>query len=151
MPDNLWDDDDILLAELGRALRAEQSPADLIADAKALYTWRTIDAELAALAYDSAAGLEEAGMRGQPAPLRTLTFEARAISLELSIAGGALLGQFVPPQPGTVKVGTTAAVVATVPVDEVGCFAIRPVPAGPFRLQCTTAAGEQVVTSWISV
>lgn len=148
--DGPWDDE-TLLAELGRALREEPPPAALVAEAKSVYTWRTIDAELAALSYDSATERGEAtAWRSETtATLRTLSFEARALSLELAITDDAVLGQVVPPQPGRIEVRTPAAVLLTAAVDEVGCFVIRPAPTGRFRLHCTTADGHRVLTSWI--
>jgi hypothetical protein len=146
-----WDDDNALLAALAEA-RAENAPPELVGEAKAVYTWRTIDAELAALAYDSGVELEDAsGLRGEAATLRTLSFSAHALSLELGLNKDAMLGQFVPPQPGRVEVRTPTAVLASVPVDEAGCFTIRPLPSGRFRLHCLTAAGDRILTSWINL
>ena len=46
--------DDDLLRELGRVVTAaDPVPPEVIAAAKASFTWRTIDAELAELAFDS--------------------------------------------------------------------------------------------------
>jgi hypothetical protein len=36
-------------------------------------------------------------------------------------------------------------------VDEIGCFAIDPIPDGPFRLRCRTADGTDVLTGWITL
>ncbi|HZB50732.1 MAG TPA: hypothetical protein VE547_16720 [Mycobacteriales bacterium] len=146
-----WDDDDSLLAVVAEA-EAEQAPAELVAEAKAVYTWRTIDAELAALAYDSALEPEQSsGMRGEAATLRTLSYAARALSLELGVAGSAMVGQVVPPQPGRVEVRTLTSLLASVPVDEAGCFTIRPMPSGRFRLYCVTEGGDRILTSWINL
>ncbi len=69
-----WSDDDQLLEVLRDALTtAREVPPGLVAAGKAAYSWRTIDAELAALTYDSAWEGEEVdahpdcGER-QPAP-----------------------------------------------------------------------------------
>lgn len=50
-----WDDDDALLTELRAALDVPAVPEHVVAAAKAAYTWRTIDEELAfaVLVYDS--------------------------------------------------------------------------------------------------
>jgi hypothetical protein len=37
------------------------------------------------------------------------------------------------------------------PADEIGCFSVRPIPAGPFRLRCQTAAGIDALTGWITL
>ena len=54
MSQHWWMDDDQLLAALGEALRSERGvPAEFIAMGKAAFAWYGIDAELAALTYDS--------------------------------------------------------------------------------------------------
>jgi len=35
-------------------------------------------------------------------------------------------------------------------VDEIGCFVVEPVPAGPFRLRFRLADGIDVMTGWIT-
>jgi hypothetical protein len=166
------DHDDELLAELGGALRAAgEVPADFVAAGRAAYTWLTIDAELAELAYDSAvhhpaaasapahpaldvAGepahpdLDMAGTRDESARVRALTFTAAALTIELEVAAEELLGQLVPAGPGEVQVHHGGADTIEVPVDELGFFAVRPVPAGWFRLRCRAAGGAPVQTAW---
>ena len=68
--------DDELLELVGRALRAaEPVPDQVVAGARAAWTWRTIDEELAELVFDSAAELT--GVRSEDTA-RQLTFRARA-------------------------------------------------------------------------
>ena len=56
MTSQQWGDDDHLLAALGEAVRAARAvPPEFTAAGQAAFTWRTIDAELAALTFDSAA------------------------------------------------------------------------------------------------
>lgn len=148
-----WDDDE-LLAQLAEAQAAAASvPRDFIDAGKAAYAWRNIDAELAELVYDSA--LEEAQLVGQiraeQAQLRALTFTTPALTIEIEVTGEALLGQLVPPEAGEVKVITPAGEVQAEPIDDVGCFTIRPVPAGSFRIHCHTASGTFVATNWLNL
>lgn len=165
MYDDHWTDD-LLLAELGDALRAEREvPGALIEAGKTIFTWRSIDAELADLAharltYDSLADADDpvgtgtgdlAGVRSEQAALRSLTFAADDLSIELEVAGDAVLGQLVPPQPGIVEVLTPDSNRVEVPVDEVGWFTVRPVPETRFRLTCRLGSGTSVVTDWISL
>jgi hypothetical protein len=37
------------------------------------------------------------------------------------------------------------------PVDEIGCFAVAPIPASPFRLRCRMQDGTDVLTGWITL
>ena len=148
-----WDDDE-LLAMLAEAQQAAESvPREFIEAGKAAYAWRTIDAELAKLVYDSA--MEEVQLAGQvraeQAQLRALTFTTSELTLEIEVTAEALLGQLVPPEPGEVEVITSKGKAQQAPIDDVGCFTIRPVPAGSFRLHCRTASGVFVVTNWLNL
>jgi hypothetical protein len=152
MPDQ-WTDDDELLAALKEALRAaDDVPPDFVQAGKAAYTWHTIDAELAELTYDSAQDdtFAPATTRAEPAPLRAMTFAAPDLTIELEVTDEALLGQLVPPQTGEVQITTASGPVTTAPVDEIGCFVVRPLPSGSFRLHCQAAAGS-VLTGWITL
>ncbi|MGH9225057.1 MAG: hypothetical protein ACRD2W_15055 [Acidimicrobiales bacterium] len=146
---------DALLAELQDAGKLEAVPADLVAAAKAAIMWRTMDAELAELTYDSQADdLALAGVRsGEPS--RLLTFEAPGLIVEVETLDAGtrrrLVGQLVPAQPGRIEVrhgGGTA----EVPVDELGRFTADDVVPGPVSLRCTGAEGSvAVVTDWVVV
>lgn len=144
-----WDDDDELLALLDEALRSEGDvPPDFIAAGKAVFTWRSIDAELAALVYDSER--EPALTRTQTADLRALTFASAHVTIELELTDTGLLGQVVPTAPAEVDVQTTAGVTESVTADELGCFTIRAVPHEPFRLRIRVGDSVDVLTTWIT-
>jgi hypothetical protein len=148
-----WDDDE-LLARLAEAQQATESiPREFIEAGKAAFAWRNIDAELAELVYDSA--LEEVQLAGQTraeqAQLRALTFTSAALTIEIEVTSEALVGQLVPPEAGDVKVVTPAGEVQVGPIDDVGCFTIRPVPACSFRIHCHTASGTLVATNWLNL
>lgn len=147
-----WDDER-LLREVVAAAAPPDVPEGVLHTALAVYTWRTIDAELAALAFDSAlAPAFAADVRGDQATLRTLTFESRDIVLELELSLTGLAGQVVPAQRGTVEIRTLEAPQESIPVDVdgVGFFSVHPVPVGPFKLTLRTADGRSIVTPWIS-
>jgi|SRR5215813_8790368 len=148
-----WDDDELLL-RLAEAQQAAKSvPRDFIEAGKAAYDWRNIDAELAELVDGSA--LEEAGLAGhvraEEAHLRALTFTSTALTIEIEVTGDALLGQLVPLQAGEVEVITQAGRAQRERIDDVGCFTIRPIPDGSFRIHCRTASGAFVATGWLNV
>jgi hypothetical protein len=146
--------DDALLAELGAAVRAgEQVPASFLAAGRAAFAWRTVDAELATLAMDSAtAGVDALpGTRADRASLRALTFVAAGLTLELELTEDALFGQVVPPQPARVELQERNGATRCVEVDDVGWFDFRPAPSGMFRLRVQTAASvTSIVTEWIT-
>jgi len=147
-----WDDEQ-LLAALGEAIRARQAvPSWFVETAKNAYAWHNIDAELAQLTYDSRTEREQyAAVRSENASIRALTFTSAHLSIELEVNDDCLLGQIVPPQAGTVETQTRAGAIANSPVDEIGCFAVDPVPVSPFRLRWRTADGTDVVTGWITL
>ncbi len=147
-----WRDDDQLLELLRDAMStAREMPAAFVDAGKAAYAWRTIDAELAALTYDSAWDAEELTLtRAESAMLRTLTFTSDALTIELELTPHEVLGQISPPQGGTVRLTADSEDVGTTPIDDLGFFIVRPAPRHPFRLVCQIAAGITVLTGWIS-
>jgi hypothetical protein len=152
-------DDDELLAALGEAIRArEEVPEWFVETGKNAYAWHNIDAELAQLTYDSDSDRDQgrdrdlvAAVRSETASIRALTFTSTRLSIELEVTEDALLGQVVPPRAGTLEVQTMEGTIATTPVDEIGCFAVEPIPASPFRLRCRTGHDTDVLTGWITL
>ena len=142
------DEDDDLLDELRAAVRSAGTPtAATLAAARAAFSWRTVDAELAALTHDSLVDLP-VGQRGASAGPRDLVFEGRDLSVELELDDDRLVGQLVPAAPGQVTLLGPDGERDRSDVDEWGRFRFeRPVP-GPTRLRCTTAAGV-LVTDWV--
>jgi hypothetical protein len=145
-------DDDELLAALGEAIQArEEVPEWFVETGKNAYAWHNIDAELARLTYDSSRDRDAvAVVRSEAASIRALTFTSAQLSIELEVTAGSLVGQIIPPRAGTLEVHTTAGV-ASSPVDEIGCFAVTPIPNSPFRLRCRTEDGTDVLTGWITL
>lgn len=145
--------DEELLTALREAVRAREAvPSRFVEMGKNAYAWHNIDAELAQLTYDSSADRElSAAVRSETASIRALTFTSAHLSIELEVTEGSLLGQIIPPREGTLETQTGTGISMTTAVDELGCFAIDPIPAGPFRLRCRTTAGSDVVTGWITL
>lgn len=151
-----WESDDQLVASLEDALRAEHEvPASFGAVGRAVFPQPDLDAELAALTYDSAAqplALVRADQAEEPAALRALTYAGTRLSVHLEVTDGAVFGQIVPAQRCAVELQTGDGTPVLVNTDEDGWFVVRPAPAGRFRLHCRTAAdGTGLVTGWIGV
>ena len=89
-------------------------------------------------------------MRSEAASIRALTFTSARLSIVIEVTGSSLLGRIIPPRAGTVETHTTAGV-TTAPVDEIGSFAVDPIPASPFRLRFRTTGGIDVLTGWITL
>jgi hypothetical protein len=145
--------DEELLAELREALAARAAvPGEFVATARSAYAWHHIDAELAQLTYDSRydTGLT-ASLRSEAASIRALTFASARFSIEVEVTDDALLGQLVPPQPGTVELQTLAGEIAAGAIDEVGCFSIEPKPRGQFRIRFRADGQPDVLTGWLTL
>jgi hypothetical protein len=145
--------DDTLLAELAEALHPwTVPPPEVVEAAKRSFTWRTIDAELAQLSYDSLLDEAVASVRsgGQP---RILSFEAGETTVEVEVdeTAGArrLLGQLVPGGPADLELRTPGEPIVG-QADELGRFVLA-LPADRVRvsLRCVPAAGVAVETTWV--
>jgi hypothetical protein len=135
------------LDELRTAIRQAGSPTPtMIAAGHAAFSWRTIDAELAALTHDSLQD-EMAAVRGPAAPTRTLIFTAAELSVELEQTATSLIGQLIPPTSGEVVLSGPGGEIATATADELGCFDVERPRDGLVRLRCRTASG-MLVTEW---
>lgn len=147
-----WDDDE-MLAMLARAQRAARSvPSDLVEAGRAAYTRRDIGAEVPGFTCGSALAAHfSTHPRAKLAHLCALTFTSTRLTIEIEITDEAVLGQVIPVQAGEVEVNTPAGTARTALIDDIGCFTIRPIPAGSFRLHCRTAGGTCVSTSWVTL
>jgi hypothetical protein len=146
-----WDDEE-LLAALREAIQARQAvPSWFVEAATNAYALHNIDAERAQLTCDSGNDLSPAaGKRSETASIRALTFTSPQVSLKLEVTECSLLGQIIPPRAGTVETHITAGASSS-PVDQVGYFAVKPMPASPFRLRFRTVDGTDVLTDWITL
>lgn len=115
---------------------------------------RNLDAELAALIYDS--WQDEPALTGVRAGLtgRQLTFEAADRLVEIELAGGrrtgSVVGQIVPPAPGGVELRSPDGSVAA-EADQLGRFSFDSVPCGPMSLRLRVDGHAPVVTDWVVV
>ena len=144
--------------ELRRAVaQADPVPARLLDAAKGALAWRTIDADLAELVFDSLTDSDETALVRGSGPARMLTFQAGGLTIDLEVTGPAgsrgLTGQLTPPGPARVEVrqgGRTRRTEA----DDLGRFTADGLQAGPVSLRCHGAGGTggpPVVTDWVTV
>lgn len=146
-------DEQLLQSLRDAAAEVDPEPEGITTAALAAFTWRTIDAELAALTYDSA--LDEtlmAGVRGDEAP-RLLTFEGGGLTVEIEMTSDRrMVGQLVPPASMDLEVRSPTGR-SVVHADEMGRFAAGPVPGGPLRLRCRKPGDPQrwLQTRWVLV
>lgn len=155
MRDGGSDHMDAALRALGEVLRAEDGPpSDLVASAKALYTWRTVDAELAALTFDSIASADLAGVRSGDAA-RSVTFETAAvvIDVEISPAGARfdLVGSLAPADARSLTLQHVDGGTTEVSVDGLGRFRVAGVAPGTVRFVVEASDTARVVTDWVGL
>jgi hypothetical protein len=144
-------EDDELLVELGEAL-PDPALAERVARAgRAAYAWRTVDAELASLAYDSGMHDAAAGARSEEASVRTLSFESGSLLIELAVADGRLVGQLLPAASYRLALHQIGRDPVEIAVDDLGCFNVTWIPRGPFSLRIETAEGRAVATGWVTL
>jgi hypothetical protein len=149
MSDSANQQEERLLSLLRRGLdQSDPSPADVAEFAKAALSWRTIDADLAQLSYDSS---EESNsvVRGV-ATSRMLAFESGElmIDLEHEPVSGRLLGQLEPAGRMTVELHVLDTVLVT-ESDELGRFSFDGIQSGPFALVIGLDGDEVVKTEWV--
>ena len=118
-------DDDELLADLAAILPAP--PPELITASKEIFTWRTIDGELAALTFDSLLDEPVGTVRSPTDAPRVLTFEAGStlVDAELSVVDGVrrLMGHVSPARTAELELTTDSGHLTT-RVDERGRFSL---------------------------
>jgi hypothetical protein len=140
--------DDDLLELVGRALRAADPVPDRVMEgARAAWTWRTIDQELAELVFDSAAELT--GVRSEDTA-RQLTFRAPGMEIEVMVVDEAsrrIVGQLVPPGAHIVQLLSSDDVVREETTDRLGRFSFDAVAPGPVRLAVIDPDGTHIVTT----
>ena len=141
-------DEDDLLEQLRTAIRRAGTPTPaMIAAGRAAFSWRTVDAELAALTHDSLADPSVLVRSTGPAS-RSLVFEGRQLSVELDETEDGLVGQLLPPASGEVTLlGPDEQELAQTHIDELGCFCFGSSVDGPVRLRCRTAS-HALLTDW---
>ena len=144
--------DEELLALLRDALAYERVPSAVIAAAKDAYGWRDIDAQLAALTFDSLLESDElVGVRSAVLEARLLTFECGDVTVEIELAdgsGGRLNGQLVPPQSAEIEIRYAGGSL-TLTASAAGRFWVTALPRGPISLLCRLADGTIVQTEWV--
>jgi hypothetical protein len=143
--------DEQLLQELRNVLPADPVPPAVVAAARATFTWRSVDDELAALLSDSA-DLALTGVRGGGD--RRLAFEAPQLVIEFVLVPGSrgsrLEGQLAPPGPARIEV-LRGDQVTEIEADEHGRFALDGIANGPLALRVLRGGDPPVRTPATSV
>lgn len=148
-----------LLAAVGLMVGHDDPvPAAMVEAAMAAFTWRTVDAELFDLLFDSALEGQLATVRAVDQPARMLTLASTAYTLEVEVeaapGGGAprasiVRGMVSPANGATIELEGDG-IHLDAPVSPEGLFEFHLDAPAPFRLAIIdTSTGVRTVTPWI--
>lgn len=135
---------------LAQALtEADPVPEDVTAYAKAIHTWRSIDAELASLSMDTTVD-QPAGVRGGGA-VRFVFSDPSGTTIELDYEPGnrTLDGDISPKGSGDANLMTPASTAEG--FVQGGRFGFDEVPRGPIALVVRLDDGRALKTEWITL
>lgn len=143
--------DRILMKALAEAIGGTPPPVDLVARCQGLLAWIDVDSELAMLLDQPVA--EAAGTRGATASA-TLEFvvDDGSCVIELTPTENALRGQLLGGTAQQIVVRTAAGATHSLPVDELGNFALDQPPSGTIRLELELhPESRRIHTDWFVV
>jgi hypothetical protein len=139
-----------IIAKLRDGLdQSDPMPSDVFEFAKALFTWRDIDAQLAEVAYDSSTDTSLSGVRST-AVARMMSFQAGKwlVDLEYDEPSTTLMGRVSPDTTFNVELHSRGAHFS-VTSDDAGRFAFEGVSPGPISLVIRIDEGPVIKTSWV--
>lgn len=154
--------EDPALAKLEEQLREagallDPVPSRVVQAATDSFNWRTIDADLAGLIFDSLLDQDDRALVRGPEHGRFLSFEASGLTIDLRVSrtgpSRRIVGQLAPPQQAAVELRHPGGV-ATLDTDDLGRFSSGLLPAGLISLRCSIGAKpdqRSVVTEWVLI
>jgi hypothetical protein len=148
-PNDITAEDTQLLEMVQEALAtARPVPEGRVDLAEMTFAWRTIDEELAALAFDSS---EELMAVRADTTVRTLSFELDdlQIDLQIDVIARTLIGQLEPEGEGQASLIHRDGVLDTT-IGDLGTFKFEDVPTGPIAVR-VTLADRTVRTEWFLI
>jgi hypothetical protein len=149
--DEMSASDRILMKALAEAIGGPPPPVDLVARCEGLLAWIDVDSELAMLLDQPVA--EAAGTRGATASA-TLEFvvDDGSCVIELTTSENALRGQLLGGEADQIVVRAADGAIHSLPVDELGNFALDQPPSGTIRLELELfPEGRRIHTDWFVV
>jgi len=143
-------EDDQILARLREGLyQSDPVPSDVTEFAKAAFSWRNIDAELAELDFDSIDEDLPSGVRSSTTA-RMVSFQVGKwmLDIEYDETLGRLMGHISPESQYIVELHTAGALFS-VESDEVGRFEADGIAPGPLSMVLRFRSGEVIKTQWV--
>lgn len=144
--------DDELMASLRRIADDVDAAPELVTEsARAAFSTRHLDDELAELLHDSELVSSHGVRDAQPGP-RLLSFEVGDVSLEIQleeVQGQLAVRGIAVGTVGEAEIETTTSGPRTAPIDDKGWFRVDGLPSEPLRIRVHGADGTSVTTGWI--
>jgi hypothetical protein len=145
-------EDTELLDSLRQAFElADPPPEHVLASARDVFVWQSLDAELAELVYDSKA--EQSTLVRGSDTTREVLFRSPGIEVEVMVVSEfhrSLVGQVVPAQEMDIELLHSEGS-ATTRTDSLGRFTFDRVAPGPVKLIVVTASGMRVQTEGLVI
>jgi hypothetical protein len=138
----------------GITSEADAVPDHVVADAKAVFVLRDLDAELAELVADSSVDEPMVLTRALVSDVRMLSFACGDVTIELDVDTDTVTGRV---SLHGVAIGASGDVVVVLTGHRVqttlddGHFDLELPTGGPLRLELTRPDGGRVTTTWITV
>lgn len=143
------DDDQLFDALTDAANAAGPAPVDVVAAAKAVFTMRSLDAELALATRGSRDDDQSSGTsRPGAVPIRSLVFGSDEITLDIDVLPETLVGQISPAHAGRIVVSSRGDEGVQGEIDEDGMFIVARGAPGEvqFRVEPKDVPGFE--TQW---
>ena len=132
-----------------RAALNDPIPDDLIRISEGLFTWRTVDAELAELELRDADEL--AGVRGEDTTTLTFVLDDQVIEAELQIDGSELVVDLGGDWATGIRLVTPSGGDLVGNLDDVGIARFTDPPTGPGQLIIERDNGGTIKTRWVTL
>ena len=132
-----------------RAALQDPVPDDVIRISEGLFTWRTIDAELAEL--EIAAADQPVGVRGSGLLAFTFVVQDHVIEVEFEVDTRQLVVDLGGTWASAIRLVTPSGAVVAGAINDAGVSRFADPPTGPVQLIITKYSGESIKTRWVTL
>jgi hypothetical protein len=146
MSDNPLSDEE--LEQRIRGALHDPVPDDVLRISEGLFTWRTIDAELAELELADAASV---GVRGADSVTFTFVLGDQVIEVELEVDPRQLVVDLGGNWASGIQLVTPAGAIVAGAIDDAGVARFADPPTGPIQLIIAREGGVTIKTRWVTL
>jgi len=131
-----------------RAALNDPVPDELLRISEGLFTWRTIDAELAELEFADTE--QPVGVRGEEDTTLTFVIDDQVIEVEVASDGGELVVDLGGTWASGIRLTTPSGEEVVGVIDDVGVARFDAPPSGPIQLIIERGTGGTIKTRWVT-